>query len=230
MTSTVNRSESCSTTVRQTPLTAIEAPCDGIGGDQWSGHGQPGRVGAGLERDDVAELLDDSGEHQRSPFSEAVIRTSSPIRVMSVGCRRSAWSIEVMPRSLTDGRPRPSRTGRDVGDELVDEVGRHEGRRDGGAALEPDVVDLGIGERRQDVLGIAGPQLPRGRRVVEDAGAGWQVALTHHHADRLLGVERAVGAARGQLRVVEQGGAGAHEDRPAPRPLLVDVGPGRFAR
>ena len=64
ITSTVNCPSPCSTTVRQTPLTAMEAPWVASLRHERPGHGEPGRVRAGVEPDHVAELLDDSGEHQ----------------------------------------------------------------------------------------------------------------------------------------------------------------------
>ena len=160
MTSTVNCPSPCSTTVRQTPLTAIDAPWVGVGRHERAGHGEPGRVGAGFELDDVAELLDDSGEHQRVSFRAAVIRTSSPISVMSVG-RQAQRVVDGGDAEVAHRRATAAQQDRgDVGDDLVDEVGRHEGRGDGRSALEPDVVDLGLGQRRQDLLGVAGPQVP----------------------------------------------------------------------
>ncbi len=87
----------------------------GVRGDERALDGEPSGVGAWVERDDVAELLDDSGEHQWPSWAggvtSAVIRASLPSTVMSVGLSRSAWSIVVIPRSAIVCRPRPSRTG-----------------------------------------------------------------------------------------------------------------------
>src|SRR4029079_10327168 len=73
----------------------------GIRGRERPGDSQARRVGTGLEGDDTPQLLDDSGEHQSVLPRVAVIRTSWPITVMSVGSSLSAWSIVVIPRSPT---------------------------------------------------------------------------------------------------------------------------------
>ncbi len=88
------------------------------------------------------------------------------------------------------------------------------------------MVDLRPGQGRQHLFGVTGAQVPRERGVVEDASVGRQVALPHDDPHRLVVVERAVGSAGGQLRVVGQRRAGADEDGPAAGPLEVDVGPG----
>ncbi len=66
MTSAVHVVPSCSVTVRQQPLTAIESP--GAASSSTSGdvHGQADGVPLVLDRGDGAELLDDAGEHQAS--------------------------------------------------------------------------------------------------------------------------------------------------------------------
>ena len=137
MTSTVKPVASCSVTVRQTPLTAMEAPCVASLTTSGPSMRSTAESAAVLDGGDGAELLDDSGEHvcllrvlraladatwSRGPGScrcrwavEAVgtawMRTSPPTTVTSTRSRRRTSSMDAMPRSATAARPAPSSAG-----------------------------------------------------------------------------------------------------------------------
>ena len=76
---------------------------------------------------------------------------------MSVTRGRNASAMVVIPRSATARAAGAEQHRRDVHDDLVDEAGLQEGRGQGRAALE------------EDVLTVAGVQL--GQRLVRVAGA-----------------------------------------------------------
>ena len=63
ITSAVNVPPAISTTVRQTPLTAIESPCAASAVTVGAADARRAASPCQVERDDLAELLDDAGEH-----------------------------------------------------------------------------------------------------------------------------------------------------------------------
>ncbi len=86
-------------------------PVDGVARDERTAQGEAGRLLAQVDAVDLTEFFDDAGEHQRDSSRMVVMRTSCPMIRVSVGSRRSASAMVVMPRSLTDWRPRPRSTG-----------------------------------------------------------------------------------------------------------------------
>jgi hypothetical protein len=76
---------------------------------------------------------------------------------------------------------------------------------------------------------ITGPDDHRARVVVENSRVRGDLTLTHHDAQRLSVGQRAVGQACGQRRVVDEHGAGAHDDGVGDRASAVHVGTGGLA-
>ncbi len=158
ITSAVNPVAVASTTVRHTPLTAIESPCAASVDDGRAAHGQAHAVAQVGQRDDLAELLDDAGEHQASPVplrrtGRAATRTSGPQRVTSVTSSRDAVGQRAdagagqrrrprrraasAPGRRRPGRPaRPGRTRRPASGRPRAAPGRGPGRA-GPAAAQP---------------------------------------------------------------------------------------------
>ena len=98
-----------STTVRQTPLTAIESP-GGVGGDDGTADDQPCRIAEIFLADDLAQFFDNSGEHVLKASAEPgrhplrcrhadppggdLRRSSSPPIALIAGCSKSDESSQ----------------------------------------------------------------------------------------------------------------------------------------
>ena len=135
-------------------------------------------------------------------------------------------SAMVLDAEVADGGAAgPEQHRGDVGDDLVDEPGAQERGGQGRAALE------------EHVLAVAGEQLvsaacgSRVRRCTVSAASsstrrpGGEVALPHHHPQRLVGQRSVVLVADGELRVVDLDRAGADDHRVAQRAQAVGVDP-----
>ena len=225
ITSAVNVSPSRSATVRQQPLTAIESPEPGVGDDVRAAHGEPDGVALVLERLDDAELLDDAGEHQAVSFL-AWGHGEPHVGVRAVAERGHVDHVEVQrvgdraDAEVADGaEPGPEQHRRDVADDLVDEAGREEGRRQGRPALEEHVLPVAGEQRGERLVRVAGAQHHGLGGVVEHPPVRGHVAQPHHRAQRLPVARQGavVLVADGELRVVDQDGAGADQDRVAQR-------------
>ena len=213
----------------------------GVGQHVLGVDGQPEGVALVLDPGHGAELLDDPGEHQLSLFrGVSMSRTSvwpspaSGSTVTSVTSSLSAPAIVVIPRS-PDGRGAGTeQQGGDVDDDLVDQAGVQEGGGQGRAALQEHVLPVAgeqVGER---LARVAGAQLQRldgqaGRRR-EDPVGRIEVALPHHHAERLLREVVVVVVADGQPRVVDGDRVGADQHHVAQGPQPVGVPPARQPR
>ena len=166
MTSAVNSPSPCSTTVRQTPLTAMDAPWTASAGDDRAADAQPDGVALRFHRDDAAELLDDAGEHSvllvgpEHPGVDPYVGADE----RDVGHRRDATRPRScdMPASASAPGPAPSRAGATYQRTASTSPARTKAAARVGAALE------------QHVLHVAGAQLPAAPRAGRGcAGAAW---------------------------------------------------------
>ena len=151
-------------------------------------------------------------------FSGSSTVTSVSREVQRLGDRRDS---QVAHR----GTARAEQHRGDVGDDLVDQPGLQERRRQRRAALEEHVLPVaGVEVRRAPPRdrGCAGGPSRRRRRRSGGRDRGRARPITARSGWR--GSGGAVGVADGQLGVVDGDGAGADEDRVAPGSEPVHVG------
>ena len=109
ITSAVNVSPSASTTVRQTPLTAIESPCRAPSTTSRPAHASAGRCRRGRSARSTSPSSSTMPVNIRPPSvgaGRAVTRTSGPIRVTSVISSRTPSASVPTPVPASDGEPR----------------------------------------------------------------------------------------------------------------------------
>ncbi|MPM98389.1 hypothetical protein SDC9_145575 [bioreactor metagenome] len=92
---------------------ADRVPVAGVGDHHGTTDAQYRGVLPESDIDDVADLLDNAGEHGHASLlaGARVSRTSGPTRATSTRSRCRASARVPMPRSATSGRPAPSRVG-----------------------------------------------------------------------------------------------------------------------
>ncbi len=134
-----------------------------------------------------------------------------------------------MPRSATAGRPDAEQHRRDVGDDLVDETGPHEGSGQRRAAFQEDVLPVAGEELLEHGSGITRAQVQALALPVEDPARRLEVTLPHHHPERLVRDRLVTIVASGELRVVHLDGVGADQHHVAQGAQAVGVDPGRLA-
>ena len=113
-----------SMTVRHTPFTAMDAPIGTSSPTTVVRTRKHGRIPVRFQRNDLAELLDDAGEHARYPSSahtgRATIFTSGPTRVTLSISSVTASAKVVIPASPKRTRSGTEKLGGHVGNDLVD--------------------------------------------------------------------------------------------------------------
>ena len=119
------------------------------------------------------------------PGGRAVIRTSGPRTVTSVGMEAHGIG-DGGDAEVGGDRRRRRRAGRgDVGDHLVDEAGGEEGGGEGRAALEQHAVDAACLEGGEHLGGVVGGEHEGLGGAVEQPRRGGQGAVADDDAQRL---------------------------------------------
>ena len=179
ITSAVNSPSPVSTTVRQTPLTAMESPCLRAFGDDGSAQSEAGGVAEVLDGGDLTQFFDDSGEHSvllcegGGGTGTAVMRRSGPMRTASVMSSRNACGDGGDSGVGEGGGARAEQYGGEIADDLVDGARGEEGPGEGGAAFEQDGADAALvqgGEQRGESR--PRPSAARGSRTIASRRGG----------------------------------------------------------
>ena len=119
---------------------------------------------------------------------------------------------------------------RDVHEHLVDEPRPQERRREGRPPFDEDALDAELAEASEQVGQVFALVLHEGEGVSAHTSLLRDRAGADDDRSRLRLVEGAVGAARGECRVVGEERPGADDDRIGRRAALVHVGAGGGSR